>query len=132
MMRTVQAGPVIGLIGQLAVLSVLAGTVGFGATGWLVGTACGLVTAAGVAHGLSRSSTDIVGAFNPECVVAIKPGGVVVQPTPGFLSAPERQEGFGLPRLYFANSDVSGLSLFEEAQYRGVQAAERALSVLGG
>ena len=45
-MRTVQTGPVIGLIGQLAVLSVLAGTVGLGATGWLAGTACGLVTAA--------------------------------------------------------------------------------------
>ena len=38
-MRAVQTGPVIGLIGQLAVLSVLAGTVGLGAVGWLVGTA---------------------------------------------------------------------------------------------
>jgi hypothetical protein len=30
----------------------------------------------------------------------------------------------------FANSDVSGFSIFEEAQYRGVQAADRALHSL--
>jgi glycine/D-amino acid oxidase-like deaminating enzyme len=57
-------------------------------------------------------------------------GHAMIRPTPGFLSAPERQEGFGLPRLYFANSDVSGLSLFEEAQYRGVEAARRAMRSL--
>ena len=63
-MRTVQTGPVIGLIGQLAVLSVLAGTVGLGATGWLVGTACGVVTAAGLSHGLTRSGSGALGAAN--------------------------------------------------------------------
>jgi hypothetical protein len=31
----------------------------------------------------------------------------------------------------YANSDVSGLSLFEEAQYRGVTAAERAMALVG-
>ena len=31
-------------------------------------------------------------------------------------------------RLFFAHSDVSGLSLFEEAQHRGVAAADRALA----
>jgi hypothetical protein len=30
-------------------------------------------------------------------------------------------------RLLFANSDVSGFSIFEEAQFRGVQAAETIL-----
>ena len=63
-MRAVQTGPVIGLLGQLAVLSVLAGTVGLGATGWLVGTACGLVTAAGLVHGLNRSGSGALGAAN--------------------------------------------------------------------
>jgi hypothetical protein len=33
--------------------------------------------------------------------------------------------------VHFAHSDASGLSLFEEAQYRGVAAAERVLAALG-
>jgi hypothetical protein len=32
----------------------------------------------------------------------------------------------------FANSDLSGFSIFEEAQHRGVVAAERVLSAIGG
>ncbi len=64
MLRAVQTGPIIGLLGQLAVLSVVAGTVGLGATGWLVGTACGLVTAAGLVHGLNRSGRGVLGAAN--------------------------------------------------------------------
>jgi phosphatidylglycerophosphate synthase len=62
--RAVQTGPVVGLIGQLAVLSVVAGTVGLGATGWLVGTTCGLVTAALLVHGLTRSGMGALGAAN--------------------------------------------------------------------
>jgi hypothetical protein len=33
-------------------------------------------------------------------------------------------------RLFFANSDLSGISIFEEAQYQGVTAAERVLRVV--
>jgi hypothetical protein len=33
-------------------------------------------------------------------------------------------------QLLFANSDLSGFSIFEEAQYRGVRAAGRALTLL--
>jgi hypothetical protein len=33
-------------------------------------------------------------------------------------------------RVHFAHSDLSGFSLFEEAQYRGVTAAERVLAAL--
>ncbi|HZA74744.1 MAG TPA: CDP-alcohol phosphatidyltransferase family protein [Propionibacteriaceae bacterium] len=64
MLRAVQTGPVIGLLGQLAVLSAVAGTVGLGATGWLAGTACGLLTAAALVHGLSRSGSGVLGAAN--------------------------------------------------------------------
>ncbi len=60
----VQTGPVIGLLGQLAVLTMIAGTVGLGALGWLVGTACGVVTAVGLLHGLSRSGNGTLGAAN--------------------------------------------------------------------
>jgi phosphatidylglycerophosphate synthase len=62
--RAVHRGPVIGLIGQLAVLSVVAGTVGLGVSGWLVGTACGFATAAGLVHGLTRSGSRALGAAN--------------------------------------------------------------------
>ena len=34
-------------------------------------------------------------------------------------------------RLFFGHSDLWGFSLFEEAQYRGVRAAEAALKRLG-
>jgi hypothetical protein len=47
---------------------------------------------------------------------------------PGFLASAQRRhlaEGSG--NLLFAHSDLSGFSIFEEAQYRGVKAAERAL-----
>jgi hypothetical protein len=60
-------------------------------------------------------------------------GHAMIRPTPGFLSSGSRQAmRRGLPRLFFAHSDVSGLSLFEEAQARGVAAAERAIAVLSG
>jgi glycine/D-amino acid oxidase-like deaminating enzyme len=60
-------------------------------------------------------------------------GHAMIRPTPGFLSSGSRQAmRRGLPRLFFAHSDVSGLSLFEEAQARGVAAAERAITVLSG
>ena len=42
-MRAVDLGPVIGLFGQGALLAELAGTVGLGVVGWLVGIGCGTV-----------------------------------------------------------------------------------------
>jgi hypothetical protein len=60
-------------------------------------------------------------------------GHAMPRPTPGFLSSPERRHFQNADGpLYYANSDVSGLPLFEEAQDRGVKAAERALVRLGG
>ena len=35
-------------------------------------------------------------------------------------------------RILFANSDLSGFSIFEEAQYRGVNAADKVLSQVAG
>lgn len=52
-------------------------------------------------------------------------GHAMVRPTPGFLWSDARlkaTEPYGA--VTFAHSDMSGLSLFEEAQYRGVVAAE--------
>jgi phytoene dehydrogenase-like protein len=61
-------------------------------------------------------------------------GHAMPRPVPGFLAAhaPWWREGEGRDaRVFWANSDVSGLSLFEEAQYRGVMAAERAMAKVG-
>ncbi len=56
----------------------------------------------------------------------------MVRPTPGLLfgagkNALSDAEG----PICYAHSDLSGLALFEEAQYRGVLAAERTLRALG-
>ena len=60
-------------------------------------------------------------------------GHAMIRPTVAFIFSEERQRLAKLSgRLLFANSDLSGLSLFEEAQYRGVKAADRALRWLGG
>ena len=59
-------------------------------------------------------------------------GHAMVRPTPGFLTDPARRAAQGsAPPLLHAHSDLSGLSLFEEAHYRGVLAAERAMTALG-
>ena len=54
------------------------------------------------------------------------------QPVPGFLGSAVRHKfAAGPGPIYYANSDLSGFSIFEEAQYRGVTAADRALHDLG-
>ena len=56
----------------------------------------------------------------------------MVRPLPGTVWNEKRQRlKQGVGRLHFAHADVSGMSLFEEANYRGVLAAERALRYLG-
>jgi hypothetical protein len=58
-------------------------------------------------------------------------GHAMVRPVPGSIFSEHR---FRLARLkgtlVFANSDLSGYSVFEEAQYRGVKAAEYAVGKL--
>ena len=59
-------------------------------------------------------------------------GHAMVRPLPGLIWGKERRLfAADRPRLRFAHADVSGLSIFEEAQYRGVLAAERTLRRLG-
>ncbi len=77
-------------------------------------------------------------AMNPDLGGAIERidvwrwGHAMVSPTPGFLSDPARLAAIAAkPPVLFAHSDLSGLSLFEEAHYRGVVAAEAALTHLG-
>ena len=59
-------------------------------------------------------------------------GHAMVRPLPGLIWGEARHLfAADSPRLRFAHADVSGFSLFEEAQYRGVLAAERTLWRLG-
>jgi len=60
-------------------------------------------------------------------------GHAMVRPVVGSMFSEERRRLAALDgNLLYANSDLSGFSIIEEAQYRGVEAAERALRRLGG
>jgi len=60
-------------------------------------------------------------------------GHAMVRPTPGFQIGEQRQRWLtALRRVHFANSDLSGISIFEEAQYRGVEAARAVLRAVAG
>jgi hypothetical protein len=78
-----------------------------------------------ILNDLSRAHKNI-----RECVSRIdvmRIGHAMARPVPGFLAAPKPVS----KNIYYANSDLSGFSIFEEAQYRGVTAAEHALRDIG-
>jgi protoporphyrinogen oxidase len=80
-----------------------------------------------ILHDLERVHPDI-----RSCVSRIdimRMGHAMARPVVGSIFDPQRRglvKGQG--RLVFANSDISGFSIFEEAQFRGVQAADKILS----
>ena len=59
-------------------------------------------------------------------------GHAMTIPAPGFISGKNRKE-MKKPHgnIHFAHSDMSGVPIFEEAQYRGVTAAKTILRELG-
>jgi phosphatidylglycerophosphate synthase len=59
--RASRAAPATGLIAQVLLLAVLAGTAGLGAAGWVVGVACAVTMAAALARGLARRAGDRLG-----------------------------------------------------------------------
>jgi hypothetical protein len=75
---------------------------------------------------LARAHPDI-----RQCVAHIdimRMGHAMIRPSPGFMFSADRErwlKPFG--NIFFANSDLSGFSIFEEAQYRGVETARRAI-----
>ncbi len=60
-------------------------------------------------------------------------GHAMIRPVVGSIFSAERRRLSRLPgRIFFANSDLSGISIFEEAQYHGVEAAQKVLKRLHG
>ena len=86
------------------------------------------------ANDWKRIVRDDLLATNPELDGAIRRidlwrwGHAMARPTPGFL---RRAGGTDAAPIWSAHSDLSGLSLFEEAHYHGVRAAEAAMTRLG-
>jgi glycine/D-amino acid oxidase-like deaminating enzyme len=95
---------------------------------WLLAQSWGSLATA-ILDDLSRAHPDI-----RDCVSRIdicRMGHAMIRPAPGFLTSPARRHlRDHRDRLFFAHSDLSGLSLFEEAQLSGVSAADRALCVV--
>lgn len=83
-----------------------------------------------VLHDLTRAHPDI-----RSCVSRVdiyRNGHAMIRPTPGFLRNPERLAWQrGRERFFHGSADVSGFSIFEEAQFRGVEAARRSLAAIG-
>jgi phosphatidylglycerophosphate synthase len=59
--RASQAGPAAGLVAQLLLLAVLAGTAGLGTAGWLVGIVCAVIMAAVLERALARRGGEGLG-----------------------------------------------------------------------
>ncbi|HKP61982.1 MAG TPA: FAD-dependent oxidoreductase [Polyangiales bacterium] len=82
---------------------------------------------------LARAHPDI--AHCVERCDAFRWGHAIVRPTPGLYTGPlahVRQElSRAHGRLHFAHTELSGMALFEEAQWHGVRAAEEVLNALG-
>jgi len=59
-------------------------------------------------------------------------GHAMARPLPGFRDETQRARlTMGWGKVHFAHADVSGFSLFEEANYHGVRAAEEIMATLG-
>src|SRR5260370_40115144 len=82
-----------------------------------------------ILHDLERVHSDI-----RQCVSHIdimRMGHAMIRPVVGSIFSPERRRLSRLnDRILLANSDLSGISIFEEAQYHGVEAAQKILKKL--
>ncbi len=83
-----------------------------------------------ILYDLSRPHPDIRELVSR--IDIIRWGHAMVRPRVGFIWSEARRRIIEYnSRIHFAHSDLSGYSIFEEAQYRGVLAAERVLDRLG-
>jgi phosphatidylglycerophosphate synthase len=118
----VRLGPVIALIAQLALLVILAGTVGLGAAGWTVGLAYGLVMNAILLAGLAHSGATVLGAANTVTLTrATLVGGVAALITDSFV------RGAAVPAIVV----LSAVALYLDAVDGRVARRTRTVSPLG-
>ena len=84
-----------------------------------------------ILHDLERVHSDI-----RQCVSRIdimRMGHAMIRPAVGSIFSQERRRLLRQnDHILFANSDLSGISIFEEAQYHGVEAAQKVLKQLHG
>jgi phytoene dehydrogenase-like protein len=79
-----------------------------------------------ILNDLARAHPDI-----RQCVSRMdimRMGHAMIRPVPGF--AWNKAPDLASSRIFFGNSDLSGISIFEEAQYHGVNAADAALKAI--
>jgi hypothetical protein len=82
-----------------------------------------------VSDDLLRMNPDLKGAIRS--IDLWQWGHAMIRPEPGFVwSTAPAARAAAKPPIFLAHSDISGLSLFEEAHYRGVDAAEGAMRLL--
>jgi len=82
-----------------------------------------------ILNDLHRAHPDIRSRVSRIDIMRI--GHAMARPVPGFLASETRRHfADSKGPIYYANSDLSGFSIFEEAQYRGVMAADRAMKDL--
>jgi glycine/D-amino acid oxidase-like deaminating enzyme len=83
-----------------------------------------------ILNDLGRAHPDIRSCVSRIDIMRL--GHAMARPLVGAVFSEERRRlRGGTGRLLFANSDLTGFSLFEEAQYHGVKAADRAMMRLG-
>ena len=84
-----------------------------------------------ILHDLERVYRDI-----RQCVSRVdvmRMGHAMIRPAVGSIFSEERRNISRFhDRVFFANSDLSGISIFEEAEYHGVEAAQKVLAKLSG
>jgi hypothetical protein len=83
-----------------------------------------------ILNDLARAHPDIRACVSR--IDIMRMGHAMIRPSVGFLGSEQRRRlaDYHAGHVWLANSDLSGISIFEEAQYRGVRAAEAALKVL--
>ena len=78
---------------------------------------------------LLQTNPDLAGAIGR--IDVWRWGHAMIRPEPGFLWGGAREAAAtAQPPLFFAHSDLSGLSIFEEAHWHGTRAAEEAMTHL--
>jgi hypothetical protein len=84
-----------------------------------------------ILNDLARAHPDIHSCVRR--VDIMRMGHAMVRPVPGTIFHPDRRRlAHSKGPILFANSDLSGISIFEEAWYRGTRAADAALRRISG